>query len=89
MAKQSAGLVGTVLRFASGLRFPWLFAMVAFLFGVDLLLPDVFPFVDELLLGLLTLTLGSWRRRKDTLANTVEGTVTSRPSEDASTTPTT
>lgn len=54
---------GTLLALASRLRFPWLFALTALLFVLSLLLPDPFPLVDELLLGLLTLLLASWRRR--------------------------
>lgn len=52
-----------VLRFASRLRFPQLFALVAALFVIDLLVPDVIPFADEIILGLLTLLLGSLRKR--------------------------
>jgi hypothetical protein len=55
-------LVSPVLRFASGLRSPWLFAVTAVLFVLDLLVPDFVPFVDEILLGLLTLLLA--RRKK-------------------------
>jgi hypothetical protein len=34
------------------------------LFGVDLLVPDAIPFVDEILLGLGTVLLGSLRKRR-------------------------
>ena len=44
------------------LRFPKLFLLTAVLFAIDLVVPDVVPFVDELLLGLSTLLLGSLRR---------------------------
>ena len=43
-----------VTRFAAGLRFPTLFALVAGLFVFDLLVPDLVPFVDEILLALGT-----------------------------------
>jgi hypothetical protein len=49
-------------RFASRLRFPQLFALTATLFVLDLLIPDLIPFVDELLLGLATLLLANWKR---------------------------
>ena len=45
--------------FASRLKFPQLFAFAAALFFVDLLIPDLIPFFDEILLGLVTLLLGS------------------------------
>jgi hypothetical protein len=54
------GLVG---RFAAGLRFPTLFAITATLFVLDLLIPDVIPLIDEILLALGTLLLGSLRRK--------------------------
>lgn len=53
-----------LLAFASRLRFPWLFALTAALFLLDLFVPDAIPFVDELLLGLAALLLGSWRKRR-------------------------
>ena len=53
-----------VTRFAAGLRFPTLFLLVAGLFVVDLLIPDVIPFVDEALLALGTLLLASLRKRR-------------------------
>jgi len=65
MEKSDHGVVASILRYVSGLRFPWLFGLFGLVFGVDLLLPDVLPFADELLLGLTTLLLGAWRRRKD------------------------
>lgn len=54
-----------VLRFAERLRFPQLFLLAAGLFVLDLLLPDVIPFVDEILLALATLILGALRRRAE------------------------
>jgi hypothetical protein len=53
-----------VTRFAAGLRFPTLFALAAGLFLVDLVVPDLIPFVDEALLALLTVLIGSLRRRR-------------------------
>ncbi len=48
-----------LLRYFSGLRYPWLFALTAGLFVLDLLVPDILPFADELLLGLTTLLLAT------------------------------
>jgi hypothetical protein len=53
-----------VTRFAAGLRFPTLFALVAGLFVFDLLVPDLVPFADEILLALATLLVGSFRKRR-------------------------
>jgi hypothetical protein len=57
-------LSAVLLKLAGRLRFPYLFAVAAVLFVVDLLVPDVIPLVDELLLGALTLLFGAWRKRK-------------------------
>ena len=47
----------------SRLRFPTLFGLVAGLFVVDLIIPDMIPFVDEIILGLGTLLLSRLRER--------------------------
>ena len=51
-----------VQRFAGRLRFPQLFLVTLMLFLVDLVIPDLVPFADEILLGLTTLLLGSWKK---------------------------
>lgn len=51
-------------RFTGRLRFPVLFFLTAALFTADLFVPDAIPMVDEILLGLATVLLGSWKRRK-------------------------
>jgi hypothetical protein len=53
-----------VTRFAAGLRFPTLFKLVAALFVVDLFMPDLIPFLDEILLALGTLLLAALRKRR-------------------------
>ncbi len=59
MAATSGNLrQGLIRGFASRLRFPQLFFIAALLFVVDLLIPDLIPFIDEILLGLLTVLLG-------------------------------
>lgn len=51
-----------VTRFAGGLRFPTLFAIAAGLFVLNLVVPDMIPFVDEILLALLTLLIASFKK---------------------------
>jgi len=46
------------------MRFPGLFAFFAILTAVDLVIPDVVPFVDELGLAVLTALFWSWRDRR-------------------------
>ena len=55
-----------VTRFASRLKFPQLFAVALILFVLDLLVPDLIPFADEILLGVATVLLGSWKEKKPT-----------------------
>lgn len=57
-------LLAPILGFASRLRFPTLFMIVAGLFLFDLFIPDFIPFLDEIMLGLSTLLLASWKNRK-------------------------
>ena len=55
---------GLVTRFAAGLRYPTLFGLVAALFVIDLVVPDLIPFIDEILLALGTLLLGALRKQR-------------------------
>jgi hypothetical protein len=60
----SGGVAGMVLRWANGLRFPYLFLLTAGLFVVNLFVPDVVPFADELIMGLVALLLANLRKKK-------------------------
>ncbi|MDX1501336.1 MAG: DUF6116 family protein [Thermoanaerobaculia bacterium] len=65
MANGTGKLGATLLGgLAARLRFPQLFLLTAALFLLDLLVPDLLPFVDEVLLGLATMLLGSWKAKK-------------------------
>lgn len=50
--------------YVSSLRFPRLLALTALIFAADLILPDAIPFVDEILLGLVTALLATMKMRK-------------------------
>lgn len=56
-----------LLNWARKLRYPTLFKLTAALFAFSVLVPDPFPFVDEILLGLGTLLLANWKNRKGTI----------------------
>jgi hypothetical protein len=58
-------LLSPFMRFLGRLSYPRLFALTAVLFAVDLVVPDVIPLADEILLGLGTLLLANWKKRKD------------------------
>jgi hypothetical protein len=52
-----------LMRYVSRLRFPKLLALTVALFLADLVIPDLIPFVDELLLGLVATMLASLRNK--------------------------
>ena len=52
---------GLITSFLSRLATPRLFLLVAALFVLDLLVPDLIPFVDEIVLAGLTLALSRWK----------------------------
>lgn len=58
-------LVAPLLGFLGRLSFPRLFLIAAALWAADMVVPDFIPFIDELLLGIGTLLLASFRKRKD------------------------
>jgi hypothetical protein len=45
------------------MKYPWVFALLAMVFLADMVLPDPIPFVDEIMLALLTFLVGTWRTR--------------------------
>jgi hypothetical protein len=64
-----------LMRYGSGLRFPKLLGLAGLIFLADLFLPDVIPFVDEILFGLITLLLASLRKSRSSERDGSEPTV--------------
>ena len=54
-----------LLQYAAKLRYPKLLALAVGLFILDLLVPDLIPWVDEILLGLVSLLLAGLKRRHE------------------------
>ena len=52
-------MVALLTTFFARLRYPWLFAVAAGLFLVDMLIPDLLPLADEILLAVITVMLAS------------------------------
>jgi hypothetical protein len=52
------------LQYAARLRYPKLLALALVLFIADLIIPDIIPFADEILLGLISLLLAGLKKRK-------------------------
>jgi len=46
------------------LKYPWVFVLLAAVFIADTVIPDPIPFVDEVMLALLTFLVGTWRTRR-------------------------
>ena len=57
------GFAGAVLRWSSRLRFPYLFLLMTVLFVFNLFIPDVVPFADEIIMGLVAALLASLRKK--------------------------
>jgi len=57
-------ITSTITQWAGNLKMPKLLALVATLFVVDLFVPDVIPFIDEIVLGLATIVLSNLKRKK-------------------------
>lgn len=64
MSNHGSSIRNTAMRRASRLRFPTLFMLIALLFVIDVFVPDFIPFIDEIILGLMTVVLGLWRERR-------------------------
>jgi len=55
-------LLGPLRRFLERRRFPTLFMILTGLFGINLVIPDALPLVDELIMLVLTVLLGTLRK---------------------------
>ena len=53
-----------IIPYLESLRFPVLLLVTAVLFLVNVLVPDIVPFVDEILLALIVALLSRLKRRK-------------------------
>lgn len=52
-----------LLAWARRLRYPTLFKLTALVFAINVFVPDIIPFIDEILLGLGTLLLANLKDR--------------------------
>ena len=60
MAKERNGAVSR-MTFLETLKSSYLLMIVAGLFALDLVIPDVLPYVDEVVLFILTILVGRWK----------------------------
>jgi len=59
------GVAGVFLRWASRLRFPYIFLLMSGLFVINLFIPDVIPLVDEIIMGLAAVLLANLRKKPE------------------------
>lgn len=57
------GLAGTVVGWASNLRFPYLLLLVSGLFVLNVFIPDIVPFADEIIMGLVAALLANFKKK--------------------------
>ena len=56
---------GRLVAWFSNLRSWQIFVLAGTVFAVDLFVPDPIPLIDEAMLGLTTLLMARWKRRRD------------------------
>ena len=59
----AAPQIPLIKGFLARLKFPQLFMVAAGLLVLDLIVPDFVPFMDEILLAIGTMILGSWEKK--------------------------
>ena len=64
MQTPTRAIKSRLMQYAAGLRYPKLLALTVGLFVLDLLIPDLIPWVDEILLGLVSLLLAGLKQRR-------------------------
>ncbi len=64
MPNPSQSLIQRLQRFAGQLKSSTLLAIVASVFVLDLVIPDALPFIDEIVLGLITVLVARWQSRR-------------------------
>ena len=57
------GIKAKVIGYLESLRFPWLLLAITVLLLVNLFIPDVLPFIDEILLAMVAVVLGRLKRK--------------------------
>jgi len=72
-----AALIELFLAYANQLKYKKLFLLILSLFVIDLLVPDMIPMIDEIILGLLTIILANWKkeRQQEEPGNVIEGEI--------------
>ena len=64
MADQTQSVTERLRRLVKRLKSSTLLMLVGSLFVLDVFIPDPFPFVDEIILGILTILIARWQLRR-------------------------
>ena len=64
------GIAGIFIRWASSLRFPYMFLLMSVLLVLNLLIPDMIPLADEIIMGLLAVMLAGLKKKPEVEKNT-------------------
>ncbi len=64
MPDPSQSLIQRLQRFAGQFKSSTLLAIVTTLFVLDVFIPDALPFVDEIVLGVITILIARWQSRR-------------------------
>ncbi len=64
MSEHSPGFVEQLQRFVGQFKSSTLLALAGSLFVLDLVIPDPLPFIDEIVLGIITLLIARWQSRR-------------------------
>ena len=73
-------LIAMFMAFANDLKFKELFLLILVLFLLDLVIPDMIPMIDEIILGLLAILLANLKttnatKQTEEKGNIIEGEV--------------
>ena len=59
------GMAGVMVKWASGLRFPYLLLVTTLLLVVNLFIPDAIPLADEIIMGLVAVMLANLKKKPE------------------------
>lgn len=57
------GIKTRLISYLEALKFPWLLLVTLILFLVNVFIPDMLPFIDEILLALVAVVLARLKRK--------------------------
>lgn len=65
MGRSLSPVAAFIDKLIPGIRYPWLLVILGGLFAIDFVVPDPIPLLDEIVLGVLTVVVATWRTRQE------------------------